>query len=206
MKRMTVSRTVCMRRAWECVFLGLMLLTAGCASFQGNELSSVTNFPAVQTKKTIDVNLAFSASLNGAPITTGNEMARQRLAKKCVERLKQSGLFSDVSENLANPDLKVDVNVEDVGEGSMAMAALTGLTLYVVPSKARDTYRLSAKVTDMKSGKKAEIKLEDSITQWQQIFLLPLLPFKSTIAEANTCQNKLFDNLALEIQKTGMLD
>ena len=181
-------------------------MTTGCASFQGNKLSSVTSFPSVQAKKTIDVDFAFSATLNDTPMTTGNEMARQKLAKKCVERLKESGLFGNVSENLANSDLNVDVKVEDVGEGSMAMAMLTGLTLYVVPSKAQDTYRLSATVTDMKSNKKAEIRLEDSVTQWQQILLLPLLPFKSTIAEANKCQNKLFDNLGLEIQKSGMLD
>lgn len=87
----------------------------------------------------------------------------------------------------------------------MGMAFLTGLTLYIIPSSATDTYKLSAVLTDVQNSHSENIELEDSITQWQEILLLPLLPFKSTIAEAGKCQNKLFDNLALEIERTGML-
>lgn len=197
---------VLVRGVFESLVVGAVLGAAGCASFQGNRLSAVASFPQVQTKKTADLHFAFSASTNGSPVTIGVEATRCKLASRCVARLKESGLFGNVSENLANPDLRVDVRVEDVGEGSVALAFLTGLTLYVIPSRARETYRLSATVTDMKSSRKADIKLEDHFTQWQQILLLPLLPLKPTVAEAAKCQNKLFDNLAIEIHRTGMLE
>jgi hypothetical protein len=107
---------------------------------------------------------------------------------------------------LAHPDLKLVVDMKDIGEADMGMASLTGATFYIFPSKAVDNYVLKATLTDMKSGKVSNINLEDNVTQWQEILLLPLLPFKSTIMAIIQCQNNIFDNLAVEIQKTGALE
>lgn len=195
------------KKAYRVLCMGiLMLAISGCAAFQGNNLSAVTSFPITPVKKSLEIDLTFSASLNGNPITMGIDKGRKKLVDRCINRLQKSGLFGSVSENLSNPDLKLQVNVMDVGEVNIMLSMLTGFSLYIIPSSARDTYRLSAILTDTETFKKTEIKLEDSVTQWQQILLLPLMPFKFTIAELGKCQNKLFDNLALEIQKSGMLE
>jgi hypothetical protein len=178
---------------------------SGCASFQGNRLNSVVSFPQVGVKKSVNVEFDLVCIMNGATLGI-SDAAKEKFANNCISRMKASNLFGEISKTVSNPDLKLEIMMEDEGAGSMGMAMLTGLTLYVIPSKVTETYRVSATLRDSKSNKKAEIKLEDSFTQWQQILLLPLLPFKSTIAEAAKCQNKVFDNLAVEVHKTGMLN
>lgn len=191
------------------LFLSLILCTSitGCASFKGEMLSPVQQFPKPQGEKTsIAVNLKFQQMLNDKPISVMTESGRKALEKKCVKRFLRSGLFSAVGTDLQDANLIADISVIDDGQANMGMAFLTGLTLYIVPSSATDTYKLTANITDQKTGKIETIQLEDSVTQWQEILLLPLMPFKFTPVVAGGVQNTLFDNLALKIAESGILD
>ena len=133
------------------------------------------------------------------------ESARKALEKKCVKRFSKSRLFSSVSLGSGQGDLIAEINIIDDGSCNMGMAFLTGLTLYIVPSSATDTYKLTAEITKQNTGEMKISKLEDSVTQWQEILLLPLMPFKFTPVVTGSVQNTLFDNLALQIAESGIL-
>ena len=183
--------------------MGIFL--SGCASFQGNRLKPVSKFPEIQNKQTLDVDFSTSFTINDGRVQAGHEVTRDSFEKRCIKRLKRSGLFKAVSADFPDSDFKLKVHLHDEGKGSFVMAFLTGLSFYLIPSHATDTYKLRAVLYDREKKKRFEIKLEDSITQWQHISLLLLLPFKSTIMESIKCQNKLFDNMASELGKSGIL-
>ena len=199
---MTISRNIFLHSMMAILVLSL----TGCASFQGKQLQPVKQFPEVALKKSVDIDVVFTARLNGKYITTLNEWARKTWEKRCIKQMNKSKMFGEVSESLTNPDLVVKVSVVDEGEGSMGAAVATGLTLYIIPSSMTDTFHLRAKVIDLRSGKQCKIALTDSITQYQQILLLPLLPFKSTLYEANKCISKMYDNMCIEIYRAGLLE
>jgi len=178
----------------------------GCAAFQGGNLTAVKSYPAAKAKKSMDLDFKASVEINGYPAAGDVTALQQRWAKKCVERLRKSGYFTEVGETVSTPDLKLNVVMCDNGEANMGLAFLTGLTLYIIPSTAKDTFSVKAILTDTKTGKARQIDLEASVILWQEILLLPLAPFKTSSSQMSKCQNKIFDNLALEIQKSGALD
>lgn len=177
---------------------------AGCASFQGHNLQPVKSFPTPSVKKTVDVDLAFGQRFNGQK-RSPYKSAEKALQKKCVKRMTKSQLFGEVSMEQQNPDIKIRIALMDYGEGSMVGAVLTGLSFYIIPSSATDTFYLKAIVIDTQTGQQHTIELNESVTLWQEILLLPLMPFKHPMYEVNKSYNMLFDNLCLEIYKTGML-
>ena len=102
------------------------------------------------------------------------------------------------------PDKKPSINitldfiVNMNGNTNLFLAALTGATFYIFPSYSKDTNVITAQLINNKNKHQAEIVLNDSMTMWQQILLLPLTPFKHPLAEAVSMQNDLIDNLALQ--------
>lgn len=135
--------------------------------------------------------------MNGAPVQFMTETAEQALEKKCVKRFAKSGLYDQVGTDLDDADLQVTIKLKDDGQRSMGMAVLTGLSLYIIPSFATDTYKLKADIVNRSTGTKRTVELEDFVTQYQQILLLPLMPFKMTPIVAGKVQNTLFDHLAV---------
>ena len=183
-----------------CMCALCLSLFTGCATFEGQLLSPVKEFPtpSVEERPSVAVDLNFRQYLNGAPITLFTKSVESSLEKKCVKRLKGSGLYSRVGTDITNPDLSIHIDMADEGQGSMGMAFLTGLTFYLVPSFTTDTYKLKAEVTNRHTDEKMIVELEEFITQWQQIFLLPLLPFKMLPVVNSRVQNTIFDHLAIE--------
>ena len=198
-------------RPWRA--MGLLLLSIlwvgaslGCAAFAGKQLPKVKTFPAISgTKPTVQVQLRFKQYMNGKPISFGAKMAEKGMQNKIVQVFKKSGVFTNAAADLRNPDLDVKVDLTDEGEANMGMAFLTGLTLFIIPSKAVDTYKLCATVMDASGKQVGSYQLQDSVTQWQQILLLPLLPFKMTPIVASGVQTNLFRNLIAKMIKDKVI-
>jgi hypothetical protein len=153
----------------------------------------------------MDLDFEYTVVVPGGSLGVVTEI-QQRHAKKCLGRLQKSGYFNEVGETVANPDLKLEVRMRDVFKANRGLTFLSVLTLCIIPCKAKNTFSLKATLTDTKTGKAHQIDLEDRVTVWGEILLLPLAPFKTTSSQTSKCQNKIFDNLALEIQKSGALD
>ena len=172
---------------------------AGCATFPGNVLPEVTSFPVATNKPSVNVTLSFRQYVNGQPVNIAVKTGELNLQKKVIERFEKSGLYSSVSVVNQNSDFTVTTSVLDEGSGSMGMAVVTGLTLYLVPSSATDTFKVTAVVKNNKTGVEKTIELEDFTTMCQQLFLLPLLPFKMMPAVVSDVQNNIMDTLAIRV-------
>jgi hypothetical protein len=166
-------------------------------------LPKVTGFPTTTDKPSVRLSLTFRQYMNEQPLNFAVKSAEARLQAKLIARLTGSGLYSTVSVTNQDPDITITVQMDDKGSGSMGMAFLTGLTLYIVPSSATDLYKVSAKVRNHRTGVEGVVELEDFVTQWQQILLLPLLPFTMAPVVANGVQNNLMDTLAIRVHEVA---
>ena len=185
--------------------LGLFLLTGCASSFKAGELEHVLNYPTVLNKRTAFVDLAFSGKLNGEPWTQNNRQNQAYLEEQLIRKLEDSGMFSLVSDGLKTTDLQIYVAIINEKEKSSSNMTLSALTLFLYPNTETDTFRLLAKVTNTRTGKKVTIQLEDGVKQRQQLLLGLLAPFKSHSAELEKCTERLMENLLLEIHKAGLV-
>lgn len=188
--------------------LGLLaasLLTGCASSFQGGKLDRVKGFPPVASRKSVKVDLIFTGKLNGKPWTAMDKHNTVYLKQQCVQHMKDSKMFGLVSPGLKNPDLLLSVALINEKEESSGRQLLTALTLYIFPYKSTDTFRMLAIVRDPRTGASQRIMLEEEVSHWQQLLLIPLSPFKRPTGAIDNCTERLFDNLCLEIQKSGLL-
>ena len=182
------------------------LFLMGCAtSFQQNNLASVDAFPKVNTSKSIAVDLAFSGKLNGKPWTDNDVHNTAFLKQTCIKHMNDSGMFGTVSGGRKSSDLNLQVAIINEKIANPNEQFWTGLTLFIIPYKSIDTFRLGAVVTNNKTGQQKKFRFEESVSYYQQLFLAPLSLFKSHDKGLEQCRERLFDNLCMEIQKSGML-
>ncbi len=184
--------------------VGLAFLTGCAASFKAGELDPVPDYPTVLNKKTVFVDLAFSGKLNGEPWTNNDQQNQAYLEEQLIRKLESSGMFSLVSDGLKTTDIQIYAAVINEKEKSSSNMTLSALTLFLYPNTETDTFRLLAKVTNTRTGKKTTIQLEDGVIRRQQLLLGLLAPFKSHIDELEKCTERLMDNLILEIHKAGL--
>ena len=168
----------------------------GCAGFREGNISSINTFPQPDKKPSINITLDFIMNMNGNTVT--NQAVENKIKSKIVERFNASGLFSNVTLDSSGQEYSLNIKYEDRGDTNLFLAALTGATFYIFPSYSKDTNVITAQLINNKNKHQAEIVLNDSMTMWQQILLLPLTPFKYPLAEAVSMQNDLIDNLALQ--------
>ena len=185
------------------VFFFVMNLT-GCATFPGEVLPIVEEFPVTTEKPSINLSVTFRQYMNGQPLNIAVKTVEKDLMERALKRFNKSGMYSTVSSDDPNADISVKFDVVDEGSGSMGMAFLTGLTLYIVPSSATDLFKVSAKIRNNKTGGEGVIEIEDFVTMWQQIFLLPVLPFKLLPVVVGDVQDNMIDTLAIKIHKLAL--
>lgn len=90
---------------------------------------------------------------------------------------QDSELFTLASTDPSDTDLRAEVKVLDRGEGSLAMAFLTGLTLYLIPSSATDELTVTTAVKDRSGATLGTFERSEAVTMWQQLFLVFAMPF-----------------------------
>lgn len=181
------------------MFLFLFLFLSGCAGFRDGGVSVINNFPSQQKRTNLALNISHAMILNGNRMT--NENVRVKLTEKFMERFKKSGVFSNIDTDPYNSDYTLDVQWENYGEMNQFLSVLTGLTFYIVPSSSKDTNIITAKLINNKTKKEETVMLQDGVTMWQEILLLPLVFFKNPFVEINDMQNDLIDNLIIWTHK-----
>jgi len=196
-------------KGWTIILGAAMLLAtfSGCTStFQGNQLDSVSGYPSVQHRKTIYANLVFAGKLNGEPWTRNDAQNQAYLEQRCLDLLEACGMFSFVSGDLKHTDLHLNIAVINEKETSGARQTLSALTLFLVPYRSTDTFRMLAVVKDPATGKEVRFTIQDSVNHRQHLFLVPFFPFKGSGNEIGKCTDRILENLCLEIQRAGMVE
>ncbi len=152
--------------------LGLSLLT-GCASFRSGETENLGAWPtAKEQKPTLRYVVQGKFINNGQPVAMApaNIKAVSDIVGKAYT---DSALFSSVTEGFGDADVLAEVTVTDDGQGSMALAFLSGFTFCVLPATAKDTIITETTYRDRTGNLLGEVKKQDSMRTWFQILLLP---------------------------------
>ena len=160
--------------------LGAVAL-AGCAGFRQGKVS-VTSWPLTATRKpSIGLTVTLENSLNGKPIDAGAATLLEKASVQIQELYYESGLFSEVRRTTEDTDLVAIIRIKRSEDGSLAMAFLTGLTLYVLPSSADITWNVRTEFRDRDGKTLGTIEKTEVVTLWQQLFLFPVMFVKFPI-------------------------
>jgi len=196
-------------KGWKTI-LGTALFLAtlpGCTStFQGNQLDPVAGYPSVQHRKTIYANLVFAGKLNGEPWPKNDARNQAYLEQRCLDLLRACDMFSFVSGDLKHTDLLLNIAVINEKETSGSRQTLSALTLFLVPYRSTDTFRMLAVVKDPGTGKETRFTLQDSVNHRQHLFLVPFFPFKGSGDEIEKCTDRMLETLCLEIHRAGLVE
>jgi hypothetical protein len=166
---------------------------AGCAAFRGGELAPSTSWPPAPAaqRKTVSLILAGgTVTMNGAPTDAAPAMVakwREEVQKAYVD----SGLFSAVLQEGNVSDVRAEVRISDVGEGSQVLAFFCGFTMFLIPATANDRITMHTDFKNAEGDVLASIEKSDSMRLWMQTFLVFIMPFNWP----GTVANDLFRDL-----------
>jgi hypothetical protein len=164
--------------ALQLIGLSLLVTLCGCATFRSGECE-VESWTAASPQRTLDksisVLVAGEASFNGKEAEVTSKILNV-WREQTVRAYRDSGLFTSVTSAPSGTDLRAEIKIEDRGEGSLAMAFLTGLTLYLIPSKASDALTTTTVFRDQEGKELSRHSKSESIVLWQQLFMLFAMP------------------------------
>lgn len=165
--------------------IGLVLiLLPSCASFRGNRLEPISSWPpaAGAPKKTISIITKGFASVNGGATAVVWPEILEDWNEIVVKAYTDSGLFSQVVSGEGQTDLQAEIEILDQGKGNVVMALLTGLTLFIFPSSATDTFTIKTAIKDKNGNVLGSFEKKDSVVLWQQVLLVFVMPFKFPVS------------------------
>ncbi|MDF7807795.1 hypothetical protein P4E94_10135 [Pontiellaceae bacterium B12219] len=186
--------------------LAALIVLSGCASsFQKDELDEISTYPAVQQQPSVYLDLAFGGKLNGKLWTETDKQNQDYLRNRCIQKLEESGLFSTISDSKENTDLQLYVAIIDNKIVDSSKMPISALTLFLVPYTTTDNFRMLALIKKSNTGDQVKVSLSSSVDHRQALWLAPLAPFKTSKSAIEICTDRIFENLCMEIYKTGWI-
>jgi hypothetical protein len=161
------------------LILGIIFLFSSCAAFRSQETEQVNRIPKeVRKSEKIKTYLKYSepvfyknGKLDSANISKSD---RTKLEKNLRHAYKEAKIFKFVSEKEA--DLVIQISLVGRTEDSFWMTIVSGVSLFLIPSRAIDKYELTVKFTQNGEELESFVKNE-TLTTWRQSFLIFALPF-----------------------------
>ncbi|GAA5315164.1 MAG: hypothetical protein AseanaTS_03680 [Candidatus Pelagadaptatus aseana] len=155
----------------------IIFTVSGCAVFDGGNVQKTTLSP-YENNGEAKPNLSYSSVAKGGLSTSKrlSEAGQSIIEGELLSVLQSSDYFGRISRNDESADITIDVTVTNSGNpAALIPAFITGLSLYTIPSWAKDNFNLVANV-ERKDGLKKTYELTDSATlvQWlPMIFAFP---------------------------------
>ncbi|MDY6837300.1 MAG: hypothetical protein SWH78_04920 [Thermodesulfobacteriota bacterium] len=160
------------------LILALSSVVTGCAAFREGSISRAGMLTETAMKKhpSIGVQVSGAVILNGKiyqshPKTTKNWRAQT------IRAYEESGLFSQVVESAGDTDLHAEVMIVDRGDPNRFFSFITGLTLYIIPSKATDKFTVKTAISDGDGNILEAFEKSETVTLWQHLFMIVAMPF-----------------------------
>lgn len=169
---------------------GLVLaavLLSGCVSYSQHELPEVQTWPptanAPAQKPTAFVRTTSLYHVNSGPGNTaaGNQAAQWE--KAVADSFRQSNRFSRVSTDKVDSDIYVDATLHNNEQYSVASAIITGVTFFIIPSTAKNTFTLETVFKDKDGKELGRISKSESVRTWMQLVLIVGIPFQANTAQ-----------------------
>lgn len=157
----------------------LLSFSLGCVVFRAGQLPSGSfGPPESKASKSISVIVSGKAIVNGKDV----DVPPSFLAvwqEQTAKAYKDSGLFSDVKEGVAETDLRAEVQITDQAKASSVLAFFTALTLFIIPSYGTDELFVKTTIKDRNATKVGTFEKSETLRVWTQFFLIIAMPFNS---------------------------
>jgi len=158
--------------------VGTLYLFVGCASFREG------NVPRAQSSsrrkgvegKSISVQVYGAVILNG-DIYQAHPETWEDWSRYTINAYEDSAMFSTVRESGDKADLEAEVVVVDRGDPNRLFARITGLTLYIIPSKVTHEITVKTTIRDGDGNTLGAFEKSETVTLWQQLLLVFAMPF-----------------------------
>jgi hypothetical protein len=159
-------------------FLALLTTLSGCAAFREGNIPRYPSVPeaGIAKHKSISVKVYGAVILNDQ-IYRSHPKAMKTWRQQTITAYEKSGYFSEVKEDTGKADLYSEVVIVDKGNPNAFFAFITGLTLYLMPSKATDEFTVKTTITDGDGDILGAFEKRETVTLWQQLIMIFAMPF-----------------------------
>lgn len=183
----------------------VILAISGCAVFEGGQVPKTT-LSAYENTANSKPSLSYSSLAMGglSSVKELPETTQSIIEGELLSVLESSGYFGRISKKDESADLSIDVTLTNSGNpAAMIPAFITGLSLYTIPSWARDNFNLVAKV-ERKDGLKKEYVLADSATLVQWLPMIFVFPAKNFSVVPDIRKN-MYKKVLADMKEDGFL-
>lgn len=170
-----------MKQLLAAIFACALLSLSGCVSYSNHELASVEQWPPAASKTNepsafINVNTQYL--LNDQARAGG--FNQTQLEALILKQYQSSGRFSSVTTNKQAADLYITIDISNHERSNLFSAVLTGLTLFVIPTRATNELTMETTFKDVDGKVLGRIKKQETITTWMQLLMVFALPFNES--------------------------
>ena len=160
------------------LILVLSFVISGCAAFREGNIPRARMLAerAMEKRPSIGVQVSGAVILDGK-IYQSHPKTTKNWRTQTIKAYEESGLFSQVKEGASETELHAEVMIVDRGDPNRFLAFITGLTLYIIPSKATDEFTVKTTIRDGDGNTLGTFEESETVTLWQQLLLVLAMPF-----------------------------
>ena len=103
--------------------------------------------------------------------------------KAVADSFRHSNRFSRVSTDKVDSDIYADATLYNNEQFSMASAIITGVTFFIIPTTAKNTFTLETVFKDKDGKELGRVKKSESVRTWMQLVLIVGIPFQADSRE-----------------------
>lgn len=175
------------------LFLLLIVLVSGCATFPSNQVPEARESNNLYDKTTLMTYTITKTSTTFSDLSDNDD--------ELISQMDKYGwkIKEQLSEKKGTPHLDINLSVS-TDPLALIPAFLTGYSLYTIPSWATYEYKMTADFTD-KSGEEHRYELHEKSTLVQWLPMIFAFPFYDPFYAQSRMLKRLYSNVAYKISQ-----
>ncbi|MFW3898094.1 hypothetical protein [Pseudomonas putida] len=159
------------------------VLLGGCVSYSTGDLAPVGTWPpaasAPAAKPSAYLQTTSLYQVNDSPANAAGGKPAELWEQAISETYQQSGRFARVSTQKGESDLYAESTLTNHEQFVPVSAFITGFTLFLIPSTAKNTFTLETVFKDKDGKEIGRVSKSESVRTWMQLVLVVGLPFQA---------------------------
>lgn len=198
-----------MNRPTKAIILTAAALLSGCMTFSGNQLSELRPIkPRVTVAIEESVSKDFRFHLDGGGMVTSNKAGRM-INDMVLDNWKNQNYISNYSyvklEDFTNTaDYNLTLKGTQLGESSVPLQLLSGLSLFIIPDSINTTYDLEYALKNVKTGKTYTSKVTDNVKSVHWLLFSLAFPFSGN--GQITTMDRISEHVYQDFVRQGAFD